>query len=75
MVAADPSVVPLGSVIRLTGLSERYNGLYSVMDTGSAIRGRRLDVFMRDCDEAVKFGRQPVDVTVVRRGWNPRTTF
>src|SRR5262245_50710644 len=55
-VAADPAVLPLGSRIRLSGLDKRYNRVYVVMDTGPSIRGRRIDLFVRDCREAVTFG-------------------
>jgi len=55
----------MGTVIRLTGL-DRFNGTYTVMDTGPNVRGRRLDLFMRDCAEAVRFGRRSGRVSVVR---------
>ncbi len=60
-VAADPSVVPLGSVVHIDGLGERV-----VHDIGAAVRGQRLDVFMASCGEAVQFGRQQREVRVVR---------
>jgi 3D (Asp-Asp-Asp) domain-containing protein len=66
IVAADPKVLPLRTVIRLAGLDGRYNGIYTVMDTGPAIRGRRLDLYLRDCAEAVRFGRRSARVAIVR---------
>jgi 3D (Asp-Asp-Asp) domain-containing protein len=66
VVAADPRVLPLGTVIRLAGLDGRYNGTYTVMDTGLKVRGRRLDVYLRDCAEAVRFGRRSGRVSIVR---------
>ena len=66
VVAADPKVLPLGTVIRLAGLAGRYNGTYTVMDTGSKIRGRRLDLYLRDCREAIRFGRRTGRVSIVR---------
>ena len=66
IVAADPTVLPLGTVIRVAGLSRRYNGTYTVMDTGSRIRGRRLDLYVPDCAEAVRFGRRSGHVFAVR---------
>ena len=44
------------------------------MDTGPAIRGRELDIYMWSCDEAVAFGRRPIQLSVLRVGWNPGTT-
>ena len=67
VVAADPHVLPLGTVIRLESAG-RYNGTYTVLDTGARVKGRRLDVFVRDCGEARKFGRQDVRVSIVRPG-------
>ncbi len=65
-VAADPAVLPLGSQISLTGLDARYNGVYTVLDTGPKIRGRRIDLYIRDCHEAVRFGRRQATVAVLR---------
>jgi 3D (Asp-Asp-Asp) domain-containing protein len=65
IVAADPSALPMGSRIRLSGL-DRYDGLYVVEDTGSSIRGRRIDLYIRNCREATRFGRRRVTVFVVR---------
>jgi len=64
-VAADPALLPIGSRIRLSGLDKRYNRTYVVMDTGTRIRGRRIDLYMRDCREAVAFGRRSASVTIL----------
>jgi 3D (Asp-Asp-Asp) domain-containing protein len=69
MVAADPKVLPLGSIIQVDRVSPRYQGIYSVLDTGPMIQGRTIDVYMWSCTEAQTFGRQKVRVTVLRRGW------
>jgi len=65
VVAADPHVLPLGTVIRLESAGP-YNGTYTVLDTGARVQGRRLDVFIRDCREAVRFGRRDVRVSIIR---------
>ena len=65
IVAADPAVLPLGSTIRVDGLHKRYDGVYRVMDTGSAVRGRQIDLYVRDCHEAIKFGRRNARVSVL----------
>src|SRR5687768_5856155 len=46
--AADPKVLPLGSVIRIGGaaVDEKYHGIYSVLDTGPLIKGNRLDLYI-----------------------------
>jgi 3D (Asp-Asp-Asp) domain-containing protein len=72
IVAADPDVLPMGSVILvqrvepLVPLDERHQGVYTVLDTGAKIRGRRIDIYLNDCREAVRFGRRSVQVTVLR---------
>jgi 3D (Asp-Asp-Asp) domain-containing protein len=66
VVAADPNVVPLGTIIRLAGLGSGYDGVYTVRDTGRKIRGRRIDLYLVNCDEAVRFGRRAGRVSVVR---------
>ena len=66
IVAGDPRIVPLRSLIRIVS-PERYAGIYQVMDTGSAIKGRRLDLFIPSCAHAKRFGRQPVVIQLVDR--------
>ena len=65
MLAADPSVLPLGTVVHLR--AGRYTGTYTVMDTGGLIKGRRLDVYVPTYKEAVEFGRQRVKIKVIGR--------
>ena len=67
--AGDPKILPIGSVIRVDGIDKRYQGVYTVLDTGPAIQGREIDVYMWSCYEAKAFGRRQVTVTVLRRGW------
>ena len=74
VVAADPELLPVGSVIEVDSLPQKYNGIYTVMDTGPAVQGRQLDVYMWSCNEALQFGRKPIHLTVLRLGWNPRAT-
>jgi len=72
--AADPELLPVGSVIEIDSLPQKYNGIYTVMDTGPAVQGRLLDLYMWSCNEALQFGRKPIHLTVLRLGWNPRAT-
>jgi len=74
MAAADPKVLPLGSVIRIEGVPDKYEGIYTVLDTGPAVQGRTLDIYMWSCYEALDFGRRPAAVTVLRLGWDPETS-
>jgi 3D (Asp-Asp-Asp) domain-containing protein len=67
--ASDPKMLPTGSVIQVDGVKAPYAGIYTVLDTGPEIQGREVDLYMWNCDEAVRFGRQKVTVTVLRSGW------
>jgi len=72
--AADPTRLPLGSVVTVTTADEKYSGIYTILDTGPAVRGQMLDLYMWSCYEALAFGRQQVDLTVLRLGWNPQAS-
>ena len=72
--AADPELLPVGSVVQIDSLPGHYNGIYTVLDTGPAVQGRQVDLYMWSCNEALEFGRQPIHLTVLRLGWNPRQT-
>lgn len=69
--AADPALLPVGSVVNVTTDDPKYNGVYTIMDTGPKVQGRILDVYMWSCYEALDFGRKEIEVTVIRLGWNP----
>lgn len=72
--AADPELLPVGSVIQVERLEDRYNGIYTVMDTGPAVQGRHIDIYIWSCNEALALGRQLAGITVLRLGWNPRAS-
>jgi 3D (Asp-Asp-Asp) domain-containing protein len=72
--AADPALLPVGSVINIATGDSRYNGVYTVMDTGPKVQGRVLDLYMWSCHEALRFGRKDVQITVLRLGWDPRAS-
>lgn len=67
IVAADPAVLPLGSRIRVDGAGT-YSGVYTVADTGPAVNGREIDIFIPDERAAKRFGRRRVQVHVLERG-------
>jgi len=73
--AADPALLPVGSVVRLETPSPRYSGVWTVMDTGPAVRGRTVDLYLWSCKEALVFGRRSVRLTVLRLGWNPQNSI
>lgn len=72
--AADPDLLPVGSVIQVSKLGERYNGIYTIMDTGPAVQGRHVDIYMWSCNEALALGRKDIAINVLRLGWNPKAS-
>lgn len=59
-IAVDPSVIPLGSKVYIPGY-----GYAIASDTGGAIKGNRIDLFMNSEQACETWGRQPVTVYVV----------
>lgn len=72
--AADPTLLPSGTVLNVATGDTKYNGVYTVMDTGPKVQGRLLDLYMWSCKEALRFGRKTIQVTVLRLGWNPQAS-
>ena len=72
MAAADPALLPLGSVLRVESPVEAHSGIWTVMDTGPEVKGRELDLYMWSCTDALAFGRRAVRVTILRLGWDPQ---
>ncbi|HVS81344.1 MAG TPA: 3D domain-containing protein [Pyrinomonadaceae bacterium] len=66
LIAADPSVLPLGTRVRVEAGS--WSGEYVVADTGGAIKGRRIDIWTPTTRQALQFGRRPVKLTVLELG-------
>ncbi len=72
--AGDPTLLPVGTVVNVATGDPKYNGVYTVMDTGPKVQGSHLDLYMWSCKEALTFGRKNVQVTVLRLGWDPRAS-
>jgi 3D (Asp-Asp-Asp) domain-containing protein len=72
--AADPQLLPVGSVVNVATGEQKYNGVYTVMDTGPQVQGRELDLYMWSCNEALRFGRKNIEITVLRLGWDPQAS-
>lgn len=62
--AADPDVLPLGSRIRVHDAGA-YSGECEIADTGRAIKGREIDIYLANDREAKRFGRKKVRVEVL----------
>lgn len=60
VIAVDPSVIPLGSKVYVEGYGEAIAG-----DTGGAIKGNRIDIFIPSEHDAMNFGVKQVKVTIL----------
>lgn len=61
VVAVDPSVIPLGSRVWVSGYGEAIAG-----DTGGAIKGNRIDLHFPTKEAALGFGRGTVTVKILK---------
>lgn len=59
-VAVDPNIVPYGTEVILGGKT------YIAEDTGSAIKGKKIDIYFNSHSEAEQYGRRKVEVFVLR---------
>jgi 3D (Asp-Asp-Asp) domain-containing protein len=66
-VAADPKVIPLGSMIYVD--SPLMGGIYQVRDTGDLVKGKIIDIFIPSYENCKEFGRRMVKVKVLRYGF------
>ena len=60
VVAVDPDVIPLGTKLYVEGYGYAVAG-----DTGGAINGNRIDIFMADRSDALNWGRRTVKVKIL----------
>jgi 3D (Asp-Asp-Asp) domain-containing protein len=62
LVAADPRVLPLGSLLSIPGYDN--GAVVPVLDVGGAIKGNRLDVLYSTHNVAMQWGVRDLEVTV-----------
>ncbi|WP_368645805.1 3D domain-containing protein [Alkalibacterium putridalgicola] len=62
VIAVDPSVIPLGSMVEVEGM-----GVYIAGDTGGAIHGNIIDIHFKTVAEALQWGRRNVTVRILNK--------
>lgn len=67
VIAVDPRYIPLGSIVRVT-LSDGSSFEATAQDTGGKIKGAIIDVAHETKADANRFGRQSVEVRMIRKG-------
>ncbi|UOY92858.1 3D domain-containing protein [Ectobacillus sp. JY-23] len=63
VIAVDPRVIPLGSTVWVEGY-----GYAKALDTGSAIKGNKIDVFIHDKNKGRQWGVRTVEVRIIKEG-------
>jgi 3D (Asp-Asp-Asp) domain-containing protein len=61
-IAADTRILPIGTIVIIDGM-----GTFIVKDTGGAIKGNRIDIYMPSISQARKFGRRAVVLKIVSK--------
>ena len=73
-IATDPKVIPTGSKVQVVFIDEEYShfsGVYTALDTGGAIKGEIIDLFMGDFDKYESdqsvwdFGRRKAYIKII----------
>ncbi len=59
-VAVDPRVIKLGTPLYVEGYGYGW-----AEDTGSAIQGRRIDVWMDSYNDCIRWGRHTLEVAIL----------
>jgi uncharacterized protein YabE (DUF348 family) len=61
VIAVDPSVIPLGTKVYVEGY-----GYAVAADTGSAVKGYKVDVFFSTKAEAYRWGRRTIKIKILK---------
>ncbi|MHB1418638.1 MAG: 3D domain-containing protein [Bacillota bacterium] len=62
-IAVDPNLIPLGAQVFIPSLG----GIFTAEDTGGAIKGNRVDVYMNNHEDALQFGVQELVLYVLEK--------
>lgn len=75
VIASDPKVIPMGTRVEVIFSDEKYskfNGVYTSRDTGGAIKGFKIDIFMGDFDSIKshpsvwEFGKTKAKIRIIK---------
>jgi 3D (Asp-Asp-Asp) domain-containing protein len=61
VIAVDPNVIKIGTKVYVEGYGYAIAG-----DTGGAIRGNKIDVFIPNKSDALKWGRKTVKIKILK---------
>ena len=60
-IAVDTSIIPMHSIVYIKGL-----GFYVAEDTGGHIKGKRVDIFVDNHQQAQKLGKKSVEIYILQ---------
>ena len=60
-IAVDPKVIPLGTKVYIP----QFGKVFVAEDTGSAIKGKKIDIFMNSYNAAIKWGIREIDIIIL----------
>ena len=60
-IAVDPAVIPLGSRVYIP----QFNKVFIAEDTGSAIKGNKIDIYMNTYNECMNWGIRQIDIIIL----------
>ena len=61
IIAVDPNVIPLGSTVYIP----QFDMTFKAIDTGSAIKGNRIDIYFGNLTKALDWGIRNIDIIVI----------
>jgi len=66
VIATDKNVIPMYSIVKIRYGDTEFHAIS--LDTGGAIKGYKIDLLVNSREEAYKFGKRKVEITIVKRG-------
>ncbi len=62
VIAVDPNVIPFGTKVYIP----QFDKVFIAEDTGGAIKGNKIDIFMENSDDAINWGRRNIDIYILK---------
>ena len=62
-IAVDKDIIPLGSKVYIP----QFNQVFIAVDTGSAIKNNRIDIYFNDLNRALEYGIQDIEIIILNK--------
>jgi len=62
VIAVDPRIIPYGTKVYIP----QFDQVFVAEDTGGAIKGNKIDIYMNDRSSAINWGRRTIDIYVLK---------